>query len=229
MKILLLAAVLLEVLLVLFYMFSPLVKSGKRNLAAKTSCSVLFVAIAVLAAKASGGYTTYGAWMTAGAVCGALGDIILKMDVKSPRFFAGLCSFLVGHIFYATAFTSQLCTLTSVQTVLLIASIAALSLAIFLFGKRLRIKPGKALLPLTLYVFAICTMLVSAWAAVCVSAHTVGAALCVLLGAALFTASDATLGLRTFAKDKVYVHRLSTPITYFSAQTLLALSICFVR
>lgn len=236
-KILLICSIIVEVLLLVFYVYSPLVRSGAKNLAAKMSCAVMYVVIGFLAAEASGGYSTYAALITTGAVFGAVGDFTLKTDVKSSRFFIGLGSFLTGHIFYSAAFVSMLCkitVLTPLKIFLLTASVIVFSLIVLTAGKKLRLLTEKFFLPVLLYVFSISTMLVfSVSLAVSLLAigtgQNIGAAVCIAIGAVMFVVSDIVLALRTFARDRFLINRFVNPLTYFPAQVLLGLSIYFVH
>lgn len=237
MKLLMICSVLIEIALVAFYVFSPLVKSGAKNLAAKTGCAVMFVVTGIFAAEATGGFTVYAMLIVLGAALGAVGDIILKTEVKSPRFFIGLASFLLGHIFYASAFVSvlkKLLPIRPLQIVLLLALSAIITVAVILAGKKLGASTGRGAVPVTFYIFTISAMLTTAmvlavsFAAFC-GAMGIFASLGVALGAILFVASDSVLALKTFAKNKFSISRLAVPLTYFPAQTILALSIYFVN
>lgn len=230
-KILLICSIIVEALLLVFYVYSPLVRSGAKNLAAKMSCAVMYVVIGFLAAEASGGYNAYAALITTGAIFGALGDLTLNMDVNSNRFFVGLGSFLTGHIFYSASFglmLGKITELTPLKIFLTAAAAIVLSSILVAAGRKHGLLPKNFFLPVLLYVFSITAMLgFSLSLAIAIgSVRNIGAAVCV---AAMFVVSDAVLALRTFARDRFSINRFVNPLTYFPAQVLIGLSIYFVN
>ncbi|MGI6773767.1 MAG: lysoplasmalogenase [Clostridiales bacterium] len=238
MTVLLILSVIIELVLVLFYMYSPLVRKANRSLMAKTACAIAYVIIGICAAAASGGYSTpYAVLISIGAAFGAFGDYILDLNPRSIKFILGLGSFLIGHIFYTAAFAAQLLGNAAIKPPqILITVLSAIIVALILVaaGRKLEVEPGKGLVPVLMYVVAISTMLTFA-AAASIEAVKAGktaalpAAIAMSLGAALFTASDAVLAVNAFSKKKIKIHRAANPFTYFPAQTLLALSIYFVQ
>ncbi|HZJ77724.1 MAG TPA: lysoplasmalogenase [Clostridia bacterium] len=238
MKALLLISVIAELIFVGFYIFSPLIKGGNKPLVAKTICAVTFVVIGVIAAFASGGYNTaYAVLISLGAAFGAFGDYALNMNTKSRRFLIGLVGFLIGHIFYASAFASMLIKISVLllpQIFLLGLSVITVSLIIVAMGINLKVSLDKNLIPVLIYVLTISTMLVFA-VAIAISMvkiegiKSLSAALLIALGAMLFVVSDAVLAIKTFSKKTVNINRVVNPITYFSAQVMLGLSIYFVQ
>ena len=234
MKILLICSIIVEALLLVFYVYSPLVRSGAKNLAAKMSCAVMYVVIGFLAAEASGGYNAYAALITTGAIFGALGDLTLNMDVNSNRFFVGLGSFLTGHIFYSASFglmIGKITELTPLKIFLTAAAAIVLSSILVAAGRKHGLLPKKFFRPILLYVFSITAMLgFSLSLAIAIgSVRNIGAAVCVAAGAVMFVVSDAVLALRTFARDRFSINRFVNPLTYFPAQVLIGLSIYFVN
>ncbi len=237
MKTMLIISVILELIMVAFYMFSPLLSGGAKRLAAKTSCAVMFVIIGIFAALASGGYSTYAVLITIGAAFGAFGDYSLSLDVKNRRFVIGVGSFLIGHIFYTAAFIfmlTEISALTPLKIGLLVAAVFAISLIIVIIGIKLKVSPGEGLVPVLAYILIIITMFVFSVAlAVSVSQNDgiagTGAAICIVSGSLLFIASDAILALEAFTNGAYKISRHANPITYFSAQVLIGLSIYFIQ
>jgi uncharacterized membrane protein YhhN len=178
----------------------------------KPLTTVLILAIALVAPGPAP--PLYRALIVAGLAFSLAGDVFLMLP--SDRFLPGLASFLVAHLIYIGAFSEAAGFQLAPIALLPVAAVAAALLRILwphLGGQKL---------PVTAYVVVIATM---GWQALA-QWITVGEgwALCALLGAALFTASDAALAL-----DRFRGAFASAPIavlgTYYPAQWLIALSV----
>lgn len=191
--------------------------TGRRALAGVLKAlPILFLAAVVLRTPDPVGGTTYAMLVAVGLVLSAIGDVCL---VFPDRFVPGLTSFLLAHVVYVVAF------LTSTPG----GGAAAgwiVGLAIFTASYLRFLWPhlGRMRVPVACYVAVIATM---AWAA----ARRAGvpdvpepSATRALVGALLFMTSDGILAANRF------VHRFASAhgwvmVTYYAAQTLIALSV----
>lgn len=148
-----------------------------------------------------------------GLGCSLCGDIFLMLP--SDRFLHGLVSFLCAHLCYTAAFISQ-----SGLHISFLAVIPAIVGGVLLL---ILLPHTKALtIPVILYTFIILTMLWQAlerWGIISDSS-----AVLALIGAALFTASDAMLAYNRFVARWKYA-RLLILSTYYAAQWCLACSV----
>ena len=150
----------------------------------------------------------------AGLVSSLAGDVFLMLP--SDRFRAGLISFLIAHIFYIVAFTSETGFSFSWLSLLPFAIYGVVMFAI------LAPHTGKMKLPMLAYVVVI---LIMAWQACARWGQTRGTGpLLAFLGAVLFVISDSVLALDRF-RGKFKAARLLILVTYYSAQWLIAVSL----
>lgn len=149
-----------------------------------------------------------------GLVFSLAGDVFLMLP--SDRFLPGLASFLVAHLLYIAAF----CQLDGFQ--LSIPALAPFALATALLLRILWPQLGELRVPVLLYVAVIATM---GWQAAAQYASAGESwALFALLGAVLFTISDAALALDRFRAS--FAAAPATILsTYYLAQWLIALSV----
>jgi uncharacterized membrane protein YhhN len=156
----------------------------------------------------------YRALIAAGLAFSLAGDVFLMLP--SDRFVPGLASFLVAHVLYIAAFAQVAGFQPSAAALLPFAAASAATLALLWRGL------GSLRLPVTLYIVVIATMgwqALTQWLAV----GEPWAALA-LLGAALFTLSDAALALDRF-RGTFAAAPLVILGTYYPAQWLIALSV----
>lgn len=177
----------------------------------KPLASIGFVLCALLAGATS---THYGRWVLTGLVLCLLGDLFLLSREVRP-FRAGLFSFLLGHVAYATAFVVR-----GVDW-LWAASAALILVAIALpVGRWLLPYVGAAMkLPVMAYIAVISLM-------VALGAGAFGAnRLPILLIAPVaFYLSDLAVARDRFVK-KSFVNRLWGLPLYYMAQLLFAISV----
>lgn len=148
-----------------------------------------------------------------GLVLSLAGDVFLMLP--SDRFMAGLVAFLIAHLFYITAFVSEIGALIWWPLIplviygVVIYTILAPSL-------------GKLKLPVLAYVVVILIMAWLAW--VWWSQTGQSGALPASVGAALFVISDTILAINRF-RGEFKPARALTLTTYFAAQWLIAGSV----
>lgn len=232
-----LLALTVEIVLVPCYLFAPFCKGGRRQLIAKCVCAALFVLIGVFAMLASSNYRAFAYLMLGGLLFSALGDYFLGVAMKGKIFIFGVLSFTVAHLLYSYAFISKLAAQTPGsplvnrnETIFFVVLLILLVVSFFV----LKLDMGKLIGLIFIYSAVITAMLVKA-ISLAKTLYEVGdsylpiATLLLGSGAVLFVVSDAVLSLILFGgknSRKMTVLNLST---YFSAQTLLATSIYFIR
>jgi uncharacterized membrane protein YhhN len=181
------------------YLFKPLTTTA-------------LIALAWLAPGASA--DSYRELIVLGLVFSLAGDVFLMLP--SDRFLPGLASFLVAHLLYIAAF----CQLDGFQ--LSVPALAPFALVSALLVRMLWPHLGELKVPVLVYVAVIATM---GWQAATqyLSAGETWA-LYALVGAVLFTISDAALAL-----DRFRASFAAAPATilgsYYLAQWLIALSV----
>jgi uncharacterized membrane protein YhhN len=152
--------------------------------------------------------------IVAGLACSLAGDILLMLP--SDRFVAGLVSFLIGHLFYITAFTSGTGFGFSFW---LPAPFVVFGAVMF---RILSPHLGKMKLPVVAYMSVILVMAWQAWERLIQTGQI--AALLASVGAVLFVVSDSTLALGKF-RGRFRSARAVALSTYYAAQWLIALSV----
>lgn len=156
----------------------------------------------------------YRAAILAGLVCSIAGDVFLMLP--GDRFLPGVASFLLAHLAYLVAFTTDA---PFGAAPLLLLPFAALGAAMLvLLWPRLGTMRG----PVVIYLAVIVAM---AWQATS-RAATLGShgALLAAAGAALFVLSDAALALNRFRRPFSAAQAVILP-TYYAAQLLIAWSV----
>lgn len=187
-----------------------------RPMPLRTAVKALAVALlAVLVFVENGPALLFGA-----LVLSAGGDALLSRDGER-MFLGGLASFLAAHCFYIALFYLNgggldvvLADTWRIAVVALIV-VAALIMLVLLWRC---VKPALRL-PIVAYEIAIATMGLAA-----LSMHDAW----VILGALLFIASDALLGLERFVVSAISPHRpwmrLAVWVLYYAAQVMIVLS-----
>jgi len=203
---------LLSGLAALLYLFALGRLAGWRRTVVKTAA----VALLALLAAIEGGPLL----LIAALALSALGDAFLAHDGEKP-FLGGLASFLVAHIAYVALFVMAGggIEIIAVQPWRLVLPAIVIAGAGLLLMRLLPAVPGALRVPVAAYVAAILAMMVAA--------ATVPAPI-VMIGAALFVASDAILAIQTFLLADGSRHRAwAAPavwILYYAAQAILALA-----
>lgn len=159
--------------------------------------------------------TRYGGAVLIGLLFSLAGDIFLMLP--QDHFREGLASFLIAHLFYLLAFTTD-APLMADSRPFLIALLLGTALLRLLWGgiaRALRI-------PVVLYVFFLLAMAAQASGRAIDLAHL--SAQIAALGAVLFVLSDTALAFDRF-KMNFWGARAVVLTTYFLAQWLIALSL----
>jgi uncharacterized membrane protein YhhN len=153
-------------------------------------------------------------WFVAALVLSLVGDVFLMLEDQERWFVPGLASFLLGHVAYIVGMLSAPTSGTAlVVGAVVVAVAAAVGGPIIVRGATRTDR--RLLLPVAAYVTVISVMVVSAAGSTVVLA---------VIGAALFYASDFSIGMSRFVKD-FPGSRLVIITTYHAAQVLLVLSL----
>ena len=158
--------------------------------------------------------------LVAAQLFGCAGDVLLMPSAGFPVFAAGIGAFLIGHVFYICLFGSQSWKgLTVWQWLIALAAMAAV---VFSAVKAIGIN-GALLAPMGVYSFALTFLIFSALAGVLRMPRGSRTTWWILLlGALLFTISDACLAMGTFGVMTFPLRHLLVMATYLAAQSLLA-------
>ncbi len=173
------------------------------------------ILILLLAATApASGSPRYKWSIVAGLVCSLAGDVFLML----PRdlFLAGLSAFLLAHVCYLVAFTSD-SRLAAKPLPFLFWGAVGMCVLVGLWSRI----PPELRLPVAVYAAVILSMAAQAASRALALRNRV--ALLAAVGAAFFAASDTLLAIRKFG-GHLPASRLLVLGTYFTAQCLIALS-----
>lgn len=211
----------------------------KKSLFWKMVCSTIFFATAVIAIISTGNHSTFSTLMLVGFFCSWWGDFLLHVSSKPKFFVFGLIAFLLGHLFYISAYTVAMSRYFPEASFIGIPEMIVY--IVFICGalvgmNDLKVEFGDAYLPCIAYMCVIVLMVVKAYSfGIRIIAHgattqPVFTAVMLMLGALLFLLSDFTLSMLTFTKgiEKHGKLRNFNIWTYFFGQMCLALTILFI-
>lgn len=242
-KVLLALCIIGEFIFVPLYQKAYWPEPNKKSFKTKLVAATLFLFVGVLSMFIAGNFSTYAALMMTGLVLGWIGDILMHIPNKKSfiLLYIGTASFLVGHIFYIISFIKSTTAITGNSQFISLWELAAFAIIyvfsiILLFGIfHFKFENKFMRFGVLFYIIFLAFMLVKA-ISFGVSYYTSGAEngliaiILLIVGGIFFFISDATLGIRLMGGKKDSRAVLTTSIfTYFSAQTLLALSIMFVN
>ena len=144
---------------------------------------------------------TYRRWITIGLVFSLGGDILLDIPQAqlANQFVFGLGSFLIGHLAYVVAYTSD--TRRLAPLALLVAAACGGCMFYVLNSKPEGL--GSLLIPVALYALTISAMLWRALARVGVAGIPQASVWFAAAGALLFVASDSMIGINKFVQPFV--------------------------
>ncbi|NOI83092.1 lysoplasmalogenase [Vibrio tubiashii] len=158
--------------------------------------------------------STYALWIGVGLILSCIGDIFL-MHPKD-KFIQGLSVFLLAHFAYSIAFFSAVDMQTNVWILLTLLAIGTLVYLLLLPNL------GRWKLPIAVYSLGILMM---AWGTIEHWNSSLGSgAGYAVLGAFIFIVSDVVLAVDRFRSHSAYSRHV-VMITYYTAQTLLTLSV----
>lgn len=212
----------------------------KKSLFFKQVCSTIFLITAISAMIIAKNHSAFAILMLVGFCFSWLGDFLLHVRQDKLFFVLGLAAFLVGHIFFTSAYCVAISRmfpntpfLNLPQTIIYVVLISALLFSVLRLGADF----GSAFLPCFVYMNIVALMVVKAVSfaiQILSSGQTIQniyTAVALSIGAILFLSSDYMLSILNFVKG-VNTHgalRKANIYTYFFAQMFLATSILFIR
>jgi uncharacterized membrane protein YhhN len=233
----------LYVLFVVGFLVKRVREGGVKALFLKASASLTFVMCAIVSLMIAPENNYYGILIIIGMVFGVLGDVWLDLkyihkDYEEAYTFAGITTFLVGHLFYIAGILSVYPEFVPWQICLAIFAAVAVTVFTRLLGRNKEYNYGK--FNGLVFVYSIITMFI---VTLCLNARNCFVFLPMLQGAqtpeffwkfvlmtaatVLFALSDLVLSYIYFlkngntSKNVIINHSL-----YYAAQLILALSIC---
>lgn len=203
----------------------------------------MFVAIAIIGMLMTDNSSQYANTMIVGLICGWFGDILMHIPSKKNMtcLYIGAAGFLVGHIFYVTAFVNGAKTLSEDYQFFTVPELIAFIAVYVAF--LLMLKPvfgfnfDSKFLQFGLYLYGIFLIgmlfKVIGFAITyfnCGTENNLISMLLLVVAGVSFFISDLTLGIRLLGgrKDSKFIKSLSL-YTYFFAQLLLSSSILLIK
>ncbi len=195
------------------------------KLSTKALASFCFLLVGILCACAQPlgpGRNAYAVLMLLGLFCGLAGDIALAYQEVFPRrkekyFLVGLSAFLLGHLFYISAFACQ-----PQAGALWLGLAVLLFLALLCAQVFFKLELGRMRLPVYVYAGVISVMVGLACGAA-VAGGALGWLVCI--AGWLFAFSDGVLAILYFGRPKARWLTAANLGSYYLAQLLLALTI----
>lgn len=176
----------------------------------KPGTMVFIIAIGAMKANEAG---LYGWLILLGLLFSVAGDIFLMLP--GDRFVSGLIAFFCAHLIYVIAFPGEW-VLSGVSIWIALLLMVAVIMYFMLVRREVRQEGGVGLqVAVLLYIGIISWMVFKAY----LSGEWI-----LLAGALFFYLSDAILGWNRFKKQYVW-GEYAVMITYYTAQTLFALSV----
>jgi uncharacterized membrane protein YhhN len=209
----------LSLLLLVALLVAKKLASGWGVWICKPALSLLFIVVAMLQTVA---WSDFHLFMLAGFVLCFLGDVFL-IPAANRMFLAGLVSFLVGHLFYITAFYQ----LARLDTFLILPALVILlvNVGIYTWLKEY-IQELKG--PVLMYMLVISLMVFAACAVAINRDCTILSRILVLGGAVSFFVSDLFV-IREQSVHKSFINAaLGLPL-YYGGQFALAISLGYVN
>lgn len=239
---LLLAIIGLYVLLVIGFLIVRVREGGVKALFLKASASVTFVVCAIVSLLIAPDNNYYGVLILIGMVFGVLGDVWLDLkyihkDYEDTYTFAGMITFLIGHLFYIAGILTVYPEYVPWQLALALFSAIAVTVFTRILGRKKEYNYGK--FNGLVFFYSIVTMFI---VTLCLNVRNCFVFIPMLQGAdapeyfwkfvmmtaatVLFALSDLVLSYIYFLKDgNTPKNVVANHLLYFVAQLILALSI----
>lgn len=169
--------------------------------------------------------SSYDSYITIGLMLSSCGDVMLELDDNNKDYFiAGLVAFLLAHLSYICAFTSEAVQYTSMLAFIFII------IGIYYAAMMSVLLPSvesDLVLPIIVYGLVISTMLLYGAARYTSTSHTYTheSTLSSLIGSIIFLLSDTILALDKFA-FRITSAKTIIMLTYYIGQTFIAISTC---
>ena len=166
----------------------------------------------------------YDSYISIGLMLSSCGDVMLELDDNNKDYFiAGLAAFLLAHLSYICAFTSEAVQYTNMLAFIIIIGIYYAIMMSFLLPS----VESDLVLPIIVYGLVISTMLLFGAARYTSTSHTYthDSKLSSLIGSIIFLLSDTILALDKFA-FRITSAKTIIMLTYYIGQTFIAISTC---
>ena len=230
------------ILLVIVFLVVRVREGGVKALFLKAAASMTFIMSSIISLSLSASNYYYGIFIVVGLIFGLLGDVWLDLkyvhrDYDEPYTFAGMISFLIGHIFYIVGILRAYPKFVPWQIALAIFSAIGVTAIARFLDRNKEFNYGKFNL-LTL-VYSVITMLTVTFSlnamncfAILPMADGVDTSaylwrfVIMFIGTVLFALSDLVLSRVYFLKGgNTSKNVVVNHVLYFSAQFILTLSI----
>ena len=199
-----------------------------NGLQTKMLCAFMYILTGIGAILQPSGDVKYSVFLFCALIFGFLGDFFLSWR-NEKYFLFGVLFFGIGHIIYILTFILIGKVALGEKFFIPVIITAALAAILALVIKFAKIKLKKEHKPLLLYGLILFFSFASGASrgVFALISGDIPFGLCVLAGSTLFIISDVFLaiGMLGIKLPKIFNHAVS--YTYFPAQTILALSICF--
>ncbi|MBQ8767964.1 MAG: hypothetical protein IJZ16_14300 [Clostridia bacterium] len=230
------------ILLVIIFLVVRVREGGVKALFLKVAASMTFIMSSIISLSLSASNYYYGIFIVVGLIFGLLGDVWLDLkyvhrDYDEPYTFAGMISFLIGHIFYIVGILRAYPKFVPWQIALAIFSAIGVTAIARFLDRNKEFNYGKFnLLTLVYSVITMLTVTFSLNAMNCfailpmadgvdTSAH-LWRFVIMFIGTVLFALSDLVLSRVYFLKGgNTSKNVVVNHVLYFSAQFILTLSI----
>ena len=190
-------------------------------------CAFMYLVTGVISVAAIYSVTQYSFFILGALVSGVLGDFFLSY--KEDKYFpVGVLFFALGHIVYSVTFllVGEIKAIDYIVPVLILTVIMFIPVIYII---KVKINLGKMEIPLLIYGLLLLFSFACGVAkgVLAIKNGIISLGLCIISGAVLFVISDIMLGLKSGGMKLPKFLRHAVTYTYFPAQTLFALSICF--
>lgn len=187
----------------------------------------MYLVTGVISVAAIYSVTQYSFFILGALVSGVLGDFFLSY--KEDKYFpVGVLFFALGHIVYSVTFllVGEMKAIDYIVPVLILTVIMFIPVIYII---KVKINLGKMEIPLLIYGLLLLFSFACGVAkgVLAIKNGIISLGLCIISGAVLFVISDIMLGLKSGGMKLPKFLRHAVTYTYFPAQTLFALSICF--
>lgn len=201
--------------------------SSKYGFKIKMLCAFMYLVTGVISVAAIYSVTQYSFFILGALVSGVLGDFFLSY--KEDKYFpVGVLFFALGHIVYSVTFllVGEMKAIDYIVPVLILTVIMFIPVIYII---KVKINLGKMEIPLLIYGLLLLFSFACGVAkgVLAIKNGIISLGLCIISGAVLFVISDIMLGLKSGGMKLPKFLRHAVTYTYFPAQTLFALSICF--
>lgn len=162
--------------------------------------------------------SSYGQWILAGLVLGALGDVLLIPRSTGLIFMGGMLAFGLGHGAYVVAFAG----LPLSTPALWLSGIGMAAFSVFVLRWLMPHVPGEFKIPVLAYLGIIGLMTVLA-----IAASAAGASWAIAIGGVAFALSDLAVARERFVAPGKGSRIWGLPL-YFGAQMIIAATVSLV-